>query len=184
MRSLSSLFRQSRNRDDKILFYPTEELPQENYPPPLSRSPSLSAKAHRDDKASQHRNFILNRQRSSEICHLPFPICNYNSDIPTVRYILYMRYISQAKCIYNRQRSSEICHLPFPICNYNSDIPTVRYADARYIQWMRYILLTQNAIKIGVSPEILHFAFCILHLKRTLSTDKVLFVMPVLQYRG
>ena len=99
------------------LFYPTEELPQENYPPPLARSPSLSAKAHRDDKASQHRNFILNRQRSSEICHLPFPICNYNSDIPSARYILCMRYISQAKCIYNRQRSSEICHFPFSIFN-------------------------------------------------------------------
>ena len=33
------------------LFYPTEELPQENYPPPLARSPSLFRQSrNRDDK--------------------------------------------------------------------------------------------------------------------------------------
>ena len=48
------------NRDDKILFYPTEEKPQENYPPPLARSPSLFClRQNRDDKL-----------RCSGICHL------------------------------------------------------------------------------------------------------------------
>ena len=109
-----SLFRQSRNRDDKILFYPTEELPQENYPPPLSRSPSLFRQSrNRDDKTLFYPTQELLQENYLYALWARYTVVRYTYGAIYTLYAIYFASEMQLKC----QRSSEICHFPFPICN-------------------------------------------------------------------
>ena len=84
-----------------------------------------------------------NRKRTT---YMPFGRDILSCDIPTVRYILCMRYISQAKCIYNRQRRN----LPLSISNLQLN---KKYPPAKQ-QVDIYYLISAIVTPFSPSPKV------------------------------